>query len=63
MFEYVIWGIAPNKTDEEILLSKWQGKLIASKPIAEQAKQLMETVYKCREVRIQEINLSDNNIL
>jgi hypothetical protein len=58
-FEYVIWGIAPKKTEEEILLSKAHGKTITDKVLAYQMAKLLLDRHDCQSVRVQEINLND----
>lgn len=53
MKEYVIWGIPPDKNLEELLHTKCE-----SLQQAERAKLVLEAKYRCREVRIQEIDFN-----
>ena len=57
--EYILWGIVPNKTEEQILLSKFDGLPINSKELAINLKKVLEIKYKCNKVRIQEIDLTN----
>lgn len=60
MFEYVIWGIAPNKTEEELLVANLEGKPITDKTLAEATKELLTNRHGCTNVRIQTINLQND---
>lgn len=59
--EYVVWGVRPNGTNEELLLTKLDNKNIQDRYIAEWA--IKELVKKgCSSCRIQTIDLTDNKI-
>lgn len=59
--EYVIWGIPPGKSDESLLVAKLEGKPVTDKNAAEKVKSVLEDKHGCTEVRIQTVNLSDND--
>lgn len=59
---YVIWGIPPNRRDETPLIEQFEGKDITDKDIAAGIAKVLEGKYKCTQVRIQEIDLTDNKI-
>lgn len=59
--EYVIWGVPPGKTDEDLLVSKLEGKTVTDLKIAERVKDVLETKHGCKNVRIQTVNMSDND--
>jgi hypothetical protein len=61
-FEYVLWGIAPNKTEEELLVSKVKGEFITDLHDAQKIKDTLEKLYHCKNVRIQKIDKLDNNV-
>ncbi len=50
--EYIIWGVKPNETEEEILYTKATTMDQAKKVI-----ELLELVHKCTGTRIQTLNL------
>lgn len=62
MKEYAIWGIPKGKKDEELLLSKFEGEYIKYYGLAENLASLLRHKYHCKKVRIQEIDLLDNNL-
>lgn len=59
MKEFVIWGIAPNETDEQILATEVQGQKITSIFDAIKIQGVVERKYQCTNIRIQEIDLTD----
>jgi hypothetical protein len=59
MKEYVIWGIAPNETEEQILLTKVEGKEIKNIFQAIKIQGILERKHGCTNIRIQEIDLTD----
>lgn len=62
MKEYVIWGVPPNCKDEELLVAKIRGKNITEKEDALFFLDVMVATHNCTNCRIQEIDLTDNNI-
>jgi len=62
MIEYVIWGIPPNEKEEILLLEKPQGETIKSIEHAQKFKLWCEN-KGATNVRIQKIDLTENNIL
>ncbi len=61
-FEYVLWGIPPNKTEEELLVAKVKGNFITDIHDAQKIKHTLENMYHCKNVRIQKIDKLDNNV-
>lgn len=61
-YEYVIWGIPAKKTDEEVLMSKFDGKNITDIKVAEKLKKILEQKYNCINCRIQTIDLDKDDI-
>ena len=53
-FEYVIWGINPTGTSEEILFTEAKNKDEAKK-----AMKILENKYNCKNVRLQIIDFSN----
>jgi hypothetical protein len=60
--EYVIWGIPPNKTDETLLLTAINGKKITDINKAKEYMDILKTKHNCSKLRIQSVNLYDNDI-
>ena len=59
MKEYIIWGKRSHQhKDEEILLTKIEGKLITDRREALKGLYIIKTKYNCVECRIQEVNLN-----
>jgi phosphoribosylpyrophosphate synthetase len=56
--EFVIWGIPPHATQEELLATRANGELITEPHIAKIIAQKL-TNLGCKEVRIQTINLHE----
>lgn len=61
-FEYVIWGIPADQTEEVLLVSKVDNKVLTDRKEAERWAKVCIEKYKCKNVRIQQVNLSDNKI-
>lgn len=61
MVEFVIWGIAPGQETESLLLTQIDGEKIVSEAKACQLA-FLSIKYNCTEVRVQKIDLSQNNI-
>lgn len=59
--EYVIWGVPPGKNEEQLLLSKIEGKVITDPDIANKLKNVLETKHQCTKIRIQKVNMSDGD--
>jgi len=59
--EYVIWGIKPGEREESLLLAKPNGMTITNMTIAKKFKKWVED-KGATKVRIQEIDLMDNDI-
>jgi hypothetical protein len=57
MFEYAVWGISPKSEKETILYTKAK-----SFSEAEKVCVILEKKHKCKELRIQVIDLQDNKI-
>lgn len=62
MREFIIWGVPKGKNDEEILMTKFDGEPIRYYGLAQNLVSLLRHKYHCRNVRIQELNLTDNNL-
>lgn len=60
-FEYVLWGIPPNATDEDILLTSFEGKPITDENFANKSVDVL-TNKGCKNVRVQKIDLGDNKL-
>lgn len=60
--EFIIWGIPKGQDEEIILMSKFDGEPIMYYGLAENLASLLRHKYHCRGVRIQEIDLTDNEI-
>jgi hypothetical protein len=62
--EYIIWGVPAygEYKEEQILCTQTTEGKIKSLDVANKIKQVLETKYLCKEVRVQEINLTDNKI-
>lgn len=60
--EYIIWGCTKDHPQETILMDKFDGKLITDKTVAQNLCNVLKINYGCYNVRIQEIDLTDNNI-
>ena len=62
--EYIIWGVPAygEQKEEQILCTHTTEGKIKSLEVANKIKQVLETKYLCKEVRVQEINLTDNKI-
>jgi hypothetical protein len=61
--EYIIWGVPYGEhKEEQILCSQTTKGKIRSLEVANKVKQVLEEKYFCKEVRVQEINLTDNKI-
>lgn len=58
--EYVIWGIAPNTSEEQLLLGRFEGKPIKDKQMVDNLLKVLSN-KGCTELRIQEVNLGDNS--
>ncbi len=56
--EYVIWGKRRTANEEELLLEQFDGLPITSREDAEMAAIVLRRKYGCRDVRIQEIDLT-----
>jgi hypothetical protein len=56
--EYVIWGIPEGQNEEALLLEAPGGKKITDRNEAAKFVNLLESKYKARKVRIQELDLS-----
>ena len=56
--EYVIWGIPKNENYETLLMEKFEGKHITDLNMAKRLKEILETKYECKKVRIQTIDLT-----
>lgn len=53
MLEFYIWGIKPKEKYEDILYSKCKNKAECLKVI-----EILEKKYKCKNLRIQQIDIS-----
>jgi hypothetical protein len=60
--EYVIWGCDKNHPQEIILMDKCEGKVITDKILVRILVKYLADNYNCYNIRIQEIDLTDNNI-
>ena len=56
--EYVIWGVPANKTEEELLISKYKGEPITDKKVAEDFIPFLLHNHNCKSVRIQVIDFT-----
>lgn len=56
MTEYIIWGIAPNDPDEQILLTTHGGKPITRQATATALALMLTAKHNCRFCRIQAID-------
>lgn len=63
MVEYVIWGIPKGQSEEVLLMSMFDGQPIKHYGLAENLCHMLRHKYHCKEVRIQEVDLTDNKIL
>ena len=59
--EYVIWGIPRGETEEKLLLTKIEGKPLTDINVAKKLKSVLEQKHGCTNVRIQKVDLSDND--
>jgi len=59
--EFVIWGIAPQTTVEQLLLVNYQGNKITDHQVAERLLKIL-TDKGCTNCRIQSINLGNGFI-
>ena len=59
--EYVIWGVPPNEEEEKLLLANLEGKPVTDIEVAKNFKSVLEKKHGCTNVRIQKVNLSDND--
>jgi hypothetical protein len=62
VIEYVIYGIHPNETEEQILMTKFNGETIVSKIMANNLVKILENKYNCTNLRIFELNLNLPNV-
>lgn len=60
--EYVIWGIPPQCREEQLLLSEFDGNKITDKLTAQKLLNVLTVKYRCKNCRIQEINLNSGFI-
>lgn len=59
--EYVIWGVPPDEEEEELLLANLEGEPVTDIEVAKNFKSVLEKKHGCTNVRIQKVNLSDND--
>jgi len=59
--EYVIWGVPPNEEEEKLLLTNLEGKPVTDIEVAKNLKSVLEKKHGCTNVRIQTVDLSDND--
>jgi len=57
--EYAIWGCSKGETEEKLLATSHSVK---TEKQAITAKKILEEKYGCHSVRIQEIDMTDNDI-
>jgi hypothetical protein len=58
--EYVIWGIPPQQTEEQLLIEKLEGQYITCHETAKRVADALRNNHNCTGVRIQSIDLSHN---
>lgn len=60
--EYVIWGVPKGMKEETLLISKFDGRTITDKAVADRLAKILVDKHGCTNVRIQEIDLTDHKI-
>ena len=56
--EYVIWGVPEGDNMETLLMDKFENKLITDINTAKKLKEILETKYKAKKVRIQTLDIT-----
>lgn len=56
--EYAIWGIPKDDNSEVLLMGKYKDKPIVDFNLAKKLKEVLETKYDAKKVRIQTIDMN-----